>query len=70
MLKECKNCDEFNGKYCNKGYFNPVGKCHKYKTIPVETLKKERNKLLISKENPERLKELEERIKYFNAGVL
>lgn len=70
MIKECKNCAEFNGRGCSKWLVNPVGKCHKYKTIPVETLKKERNKLLISKEDPERLKELEERIKYFNAGVL
>lgn len=72
MIKECKNCSHFAqfNKHCTKDNVNWNGKCNKYKMIPVEELKKERNKLLISKDNPERLKELEERIKYFNAGVL
>jgi len=72
MKKECKNCAEFAtfNKFCKKGLQNPVQKCHKYKTVPVEDLKKERNKLLISKDNPERLKELEERIMYFQNGVI
>lgn len=69
MKKECKNCAVFKNSKCEKGLVN-FGKCHKYKTIPVSVLIKERNKLLISKDNPERLKHLEDEIKYFNAGVL
>jgi len=69
MKKECKNCAVFKNGKCEKKLQN-FGKCHKYKTVPVEDLKKERNKLLISKDNPERLKELEERIMYFNNGPL
>lgn len=69
MTKECKNCAVFKNEKCEKGLVN-FGKCHKYKTIPVSVLMAERTKLLISKDNPERLKEIEERIKFFNAGVL
>lgn len=70
MKKECKNCQEYTGKGCKKWLTNDFGKCHKYKMIPVETLIKERNRLLISKADPEKLEYLTERIKYFNAGVI
>lgn len=69
MKKECKNCAVFKNGKCEKGLTN-FGKCHKYKTIPVSVMMQERNKLLISKDNPERLKELEEKIMYFNNGPL
>lgn len=62
----CKNTPNERKKWLT----NDFGKCHKYKMIPVSDLVKERNKLLISKEDPEKLEYLTERIKYFNAGVL
>jgi len=53
-------------KEAKNGYNN----CKKFKQIPVKDLIKERNKLLISKENPERLEHLTEKIKHFNGGTI
>ena len=38
--------------------------------IPIDDLIKERNKLLISKDNPERLEFLTNKITEFNGGIL
>jgi len=41
----------------------------KSRTVDIAALEKERNALYISKENPERLKEVIKIIDYFNWGI-
>jgi hypothetical protein len=65
MKIECNNCLHLNGIVCRKKSKNGYNNCNKYKSIPMDVLKKERNDLLISKENLERLKTLTEKIKLF-----
>jgi hypothetical protein len=65
MKVECNDCLHLNGKVCSKKSKNGYNNCNKYKAIPMDVLKKERNDLLISKKNPQRLKTLTEKIKLF-----
>ena len=70
IKKTCTNCKFHSQNGCTKnsknGYFN----CTKYRAIPIDDLIKERNKLLISKDNPERLEFLTNKITEFNGGIL
>lgn len=68
--KQCINCKFNSANGCTKnkknGYFN----CVTYRSIPMEELIKERKNLLESKEDPERLEFLTNKIIEFNGGIL
>lgn len=70
MKVHCIDCIHSTPTGCVKnsknGYFN----CKKYKAIPIPVLEKERKALLISKDNPERLEYLIEKIMAFNGGTI
>jgi len=53
-------------KNSKNGYFN----CKKFKVIPMEVLKKEYRKFLVSKEDPKRLEYLKNKLEYFNGGTI
>jgi len=70
MKVECKNCTHFKNEVCAKnsknGYFN----CGKFRAIPIAELIKERNALLLTKDNPRRLAELTQRLSDINGGII
>lgn len=70
MKANCIDCQFFKNEKCEKNLKNGYNNCKKFKAINIEDMKKERQKLLISKENPERLEFLTEKIKYFNGGTI
>jgi hypothetical protein len=59
----CKFCENS----CKK--FGKV-ECADYNNPTIEDLDKERKLLLVSKENPERLQELQNKLDYFNYGIV
>ena len=69
MKKECINCAYFKDKICindlKNGYFN----CKKYKAISMSEIICERKKLLVSKDDEDRLQYLTQRIKDINGGT-
>jgi len=70
MKKECTNCIYYKDGKCSKskknGYFN----CQTYKAIPISELTKEYKLLLVSKDNPERLQHLKEKLENLNGGTI
>lgn len=70
MKPECKSCVHFKQNVCVKEQKNSYNQCKKFKAIPMSEIIKERNSLLISKDNPERLDYLTEKLKHFNGGTV
>jgi len=70
MKVHCIDCHHSKPEGCAKnsknGYFN----CKKFKAIPIDALKKERNQLLVSRNNEERLQYLTEKIMNLNGGTI
>ena len=70
MKVNCIDCHYSKPEGCAKnsknGYFN----CKKFKAIPIPELIKERNRLLLSKDNQERLNYLTEKLTEFNGGIV
>lgn len=62
MIVLCKHCQN----PCKK--FGKVD-CDDYNNLSIEDLENERKKLLVSGENPLRLKELQKELDYFNYGI-
>lgn len=62
MKIECTDCQHYNNNICTKNAKNGYKNCKKFKQIPMDHLIKEQKQLLISKEDPERLKILTEKI--------
>lgn len=70
MKKFCTDCTHFKNQICTKNSKNGYNNCKKFKAVTPEDLKKERNALLLSKDNPERLKFLTEKLTNLNGGTL
>lgn len=70
MKVYCIDCIHSTATGCLKNMKNGYFNCKKFKSIPMDILKKERQMLLISKENPERFKYLTEKIMNFNGGTI
>lgn len=68
MRKDRKNCTHFK-TVCELNLKNTYQQCQKYKSYSIDEITIERNALLVSKENPERLKELQNKINYFEYGI-
>lgn len=66
MKSECKQCIHFKENKCDKNLKNGYNNCKKFKSIPIEQLQKEYKQLLQSKNNPERLKYLKEKLETIN----
>lgn len=64
-MKNCTDCQHFKENICTKNSKNGYNNCQKYKAIPMEQLIREQKRLKISKEDPERLKILTEKIRLF-----
>jgi len=70
MKVYCADCQHFKEKKCAKNQKNGYNNCKKFRAIPMKDLITERRKLLISKEDPERLEFLTEKIKNINGGMI
>lgn len=73
MKKLCTDCVHFKESKCThkskkakNGYFN----CPIFKSIPIDVLTKEYKTLLVSKENPERLAFLKDKLESINGGTI
>ena len=63
MKQICKHCQNS----CKK---SPAPECDKFKSFNYEDAKKERNALLLTKDNPKRLAELTQRLSDINGGII
>jgi len=69
MKPICSECTHYNKKKCVLDLKNTYQDCKKWQSIPMETYIREKNKLLVTGDNPVRLKELVDRIDYFFYGI-
>lgn len=70
MKVNCIDCQFFKESKCIKDSKNGYNNCKKFRATPVKDLMQERQKLLISKEDPKRLEFLTEKIKNLNGGTI
>jgi len=70
MKKHCIDCIYITPKGCAKNKKNGYLNCVTFRAIPIDTLIKERNKLLLSGDNPERLAYLTEKLTTLNGGIV
>ena len=66
--KECKNCRHYVNS-CSLQLKNNYNDCKSYSAKQVSEITEEIRKLKISKENPERLNELQKELDFFNWGI-
>ena len=69
MKINCQDCQFRTPIGCSKNSKNSYGDCKKYKSVGMEALIQERNSLLVSKKDPDRLKVLQDKINYFEWGI-
>lgn len=70
MKKTCNSCTHYQESKCIIKKYNDNGNCLSYQqTESLEELIKERNKLLVSRSDPKRLKYLSKKIDYINYGI-
>lgn len=70
MKVHCHDCQYSKPLGCNKNSKNGYNNCKKFKAIPMEVLKKERDVMLRTGSNPEREKYLTEKLINFNGGTI
>lgn len=70
MKVYCIDCIHSKENGCAVNSKNGYNNCKKFRSIPMDVLKKERQLLLVSEENPERLKYLTEKLINFNGGTI
>lgn len=70
MKKHCIDCIHNTQNGCAKNKKNGYNNCVTFRTIPIDTLIKERNKLLLSGDDPGRLAYLTEKLTTLNGGII
>ena len=66
--KDCKNCRLYTNS-CSLQLKNNYNDCKSYSDKQVSEITEEIRKLKISKENPERLNELQKELDFLNWGI-
>ena len=70
MKKTCNSCRHYQDSKCIIKKYNDNGNCTSHEqTETLEQLIKERNKLLVLKSNPKRLKYLSKKIDFICWGI-